>query len=95
MRPNVRAFAEAAVAAFAPRGPVYEFGSYQVPGQEAISNLRGLFPDVPYIGCDLRPGPGVDRIEDLARLSVADGAAGTILCLDTLEHVFEVRRAVG
>ncbi len=93
MRPNVRAFAEAAVAAFAPRGPVYEFGAYQVPGQEAISNLRGLFPHAEYMGCDLRPGPGVDRIEDLARLSIPDATAGTILCLDTLEHVFEVRRA--
>jgi SAM-dependent methyltransferase len=36
----------------------------------------------------------VDRIEDLARLSIADGTAGTVLCLDTLEHVFECRRAV-
>jgi SAM-dependent methyltransferase len=94
MRPNVRAFAEAAVAAFSPRGPVYEFGAYQVAGQEAINNLRELFPGTQYIGCDLRPGPGVDRIEDLARLSIADATAGTILCLDTLEHVFECRRAV-
>jgi SAM-dependent methyltransferase len=94
MRPNVRAFAEAAVAAFAPSGPVYEFGAYQVAGQEPINNLRELFPKIPYVGCDLRPGPGVDRIEDLARLSLADDAAGTVLCLDTLEHVFEVHRAV-
>jgi SAM-dependent methyltransferase len=93
MRPNVRAFVEAAVAAFAPRGPVYEFGAYQVPGQEAINNLRGLFPGVPYVGCDLRPGPGVDRLEDLGRLSLPDNSIATILCLDTLEHVFECRRA--
>src|SRR5512145_2648422 len=94
MRPNVRAFAEAAVAAYGPQGPVYEFGAYQVAGQEAINNLRGLFPQTEYVGCDLRFGPGVDRIEDLAGLSLADATAGTILCLDTLEHVFEVRRAV-
>jgi SAM-dependent methyltransferase len=94
MRPNVRAFVEAAVAAFAPSGPVYEFGAYQVPGQEAINNLRELCPGTQYVGCDLRPGLGVDCIEDLARLSLADATAGTILCLDTLEHVFECRRAV-
>jgi SAM-dependent methyltransferase len=45
------------------------------------------------VGCDLRPGPGVDRIEDLACLQLADGAAGTVICVDTLEHVFEARRA--
>ena len=88
VRPNVRAFVEAAVTAFAPQGPVYEFGAYQVPGQEAINNLRVLFPRSQYVGCDLRPGPGVDRIEDLANLSLEDNSVATILCLDTLEHVF-------
>jgi SAM-dependent methyltransferase len=75
------------------QGPVYEFGSYQVPGQ-VHGDLRELFPGRRYIGCDLRDGPGVDQIEDLGRLSLADQSARTILCLDTLEHVFEARRAV-
>jgi SAM-dependent methyltransferase len=39
------------------------------------------------IGCDLRPGAGVDRIEDLHALSLADATVGTALVLDTLEHV--------
>ena len=34
----------------------------------------------------MRPGPGVDRVEDLRALSFADGEIGTALCLDTLEH---------
>jgi SAM-dependent methyltransferase len=93
MRPNVRAFVEAAVAAYRPAGPVYEFGAYQVAGQEGIGDLRSLFSTSQYVGCDLRPGPGVDRIEDLSRLSLPDAVAGAVLCLDTLEHVFDVPRA--
>jgi SAM-dependent methyltransferase len=34
----------------------------------------------------MREGPGVDRVEDLRSLSYRDGAVGTALCLDTLEH---------
>src|SRR5439155_19954135 len=40
----------------------------------------------PYLGTDLRPGPGVDRVEDLRALTLADGSVGTALCLETLEH---------
>ena len=94
MRENVRAFVETAVAAFDLAGPVYEFGSYLVPGQESLADLRPLFPGRRYVGCDLRAGPGVDRVEDLSRLSLPDGCAETIVCVDTLEHVFEARRAV-
>jgi SAM-dependent methyltransferase len=93
MRDNVRAFVEIAASALQLEGPVYEFGSYQVPGH-ARGDLRDLFPGRRYIGCDLREGPGVDQIEDLGCLSLADHSARTILCLDTLEHVFEARRAV-
>ena len=94
MRENVRAFVETAVAAFDLAGPVYEFGSYLVPGQEELADLRPLFPGRRYIGCDMRAGPGVDRVEDVARLSLPDGCAETIVCVETLEHVFEARRAV-
>ena len=94
MRNNVRAFVEIAAAAFELSGPVYEFGSYLVEGQQGRGDLRGLFPGRRYVGCDLRHGPGVDRIEDLADLSLPNDCAKTILCLDTLEHVFEARRAV-
>jgi SAM-dependent methyltransferase len=94
MRHHVRAFVAAAAEALALRGPVYEFGSYQVAGQDGQGDLRGLFPGTPYIGCDMRPGPGVDRIEDLAGLSLPDEAAQTIVCVDTLEHVLEPCRAM-
>jgi len=80
--------------------PVVEFGSMQVePGQP--NDLRPLFAGRPFIGTDFREGPGVDRIEDLRKLSFADGEIGAALCLDTLEHcadplaaVRELRRVV-
>ena len=93
MRDHVRAFCAAAVSAFAPAGPVIEFGAFQVDGQRELADLRPLFPGAPYIGCDARPGPGVDRIEDIAATTFGDEAAGTIVCLDTLEHVFPVAEA--
>jgi len=74
-------------------GPVFEFGSYQVEGQEGYANLRGMFAGKPYVGCDMRPGPGVDRVEDVTAISLPDGSAGTVLCIETFEHVFEVHRA--
>jgi len=94
MRDNVRAFVQFAAEAFALHGPIYEFGSYLVEGQEELADLRPFFPGQQYIGCDLRPGPGVNRVEDLAALKLPDESAQTIICVETLEHVYEVRRAV-
>jgi SAM-dependent methyltransferase len=65
--------------------PIVEFGSLQVePGQP--NDLRRVFAGRDFTGTDLRPGPGVDRVEDLRGLSFADEEVGTALCLDTLEH---------
>jgi len=47
-----------------------------------------------FVGCDLRPGPDVDRIEDLHSLSFADESVGTALLFDTIEHVREPWRAM-
>lgn len=70
--------------------PIVEVASRIVPGQEAVSDLRRLFPGKQYVGCDLEAGPGVDRIEDLQRLSLPDEAAGSFISLNTLEHVWDV-----
>jgi SAM-dependent methyltransferase len=94
MRDNVRAFVQLAAESLSLHGPIYEFGSYLVEGQEELGDLRPLFPGQRYIGCDLRPGPGVNRVEDLAALTLPDESAQTIVCVETLEHVFEARRAV-
>jgi SAM-dependent methyltransferase len=94
MRDNVRAFVAAAAESFSLPVPVYEFGSYIVPGQESIGDLRPLFAGREYVGCDMREGPGVDQVEDISRLSMAEESVPSIVCVETLEHVFEVRRAV-
>lgn len=65
--------------------PIVEFGSLQVEPDQA-NDLRVVFPGKRFIGTDIRPGPGVDRVEDLRSLSFGDGEVGTALCLDTLEH---------
>ncbi len=93
MRDHNKAFCRLVAETIDCPGPVFEFGSYQVEGQEGYANLRALFPGKEYVGCDMRPGPGVDRVEDVTAIRMADGSAGTVLCIETFEHVFEVRRA--
>lgn len=65
--------------------PLVEFGSLQVEAGQP-NDLRPLFRGKDFVGTDIRPGRGVDRVEDLRRLSFSDGEVGTALCLDTLEH---------
>jgi hypothetical protein len=94
MREFVRDFCRIAEETFDLQAPVVELGSYQVAGQEGLADLRPIFGAKQYIGCDMRPGIGVDRVENLPRLSFADGSIPTIVCLDTLEHVFEVSGSI-
>jgi len=93
MRDHNKAFCSLVADTFDCPDPIFEFGSYQVEGQEGYANLRELFPAKKYVGCDMRPGPGVDRVEDVAAISLPDKSAGTVLCIETFEHVFEVRKA--
>jgi SAM-dependent methyltransferase len=93
MRDHNKAFCQLVAGSFDCLAPVYEFGSFQVDGQEGYANLRDMFPGKAFVGCDMRPGPGVDRVEDVSAIGLPDGAAGTVLCIETFEHVFEVRRA--
>jgi SAM-dependent methyltransferase len=67
------------------REPIVEFGSLQVENGQP-NDLRPLFAGREFVGTDLREGPGVDRVEDLRRLTFGDGEVGTAICLDTLEH---------
>ena len=68
------------------QGPVIEFGSKWTPGQEFISDLRGCFPTLPYFGCDLWPGKGVDLQANAIMTPFPDGCAGTIVACEVLEH---------
>jgi SAM-dependent methyltransferase len=94
MQECVRVFVQTVVAVCEPPGPVLEFGALQIPGLEGFADMRPFFPGRRYIGFDLRPGPGVDVRTDLTRCAVASGRAGTVLCLETLEHCADPAAAV-
>ena len=86
MRANIRKLVARLDTAFPLPEPIYEFGAREVAGQE-LRAIRPLFAGREYLGCDLEPGPGVDRILDLERLSLPDASIGSAIALDTLEHV--------
>lgn len=78
------------------RQPVYEFGALQVHDDDQTKYVKDMFPpeDLQYVGCDMRPGQGVDSVQNLHKLDIPDNSVGTIICLDTLEHVEFPRKAV-
>jgi SAM-dependent methyltransferase len=90
IRKSIQLFAET----FEPAEPIVELGSYYMPGYESLSDLRPYFPGRQYIGCDIRRGNGVDRIEDAHHLSFADASVGTLLEFELLEHLPDPRLAV-
>lgn len=87
MRQNVKDFVSLVAAVLPIKDPIYEFGSLQVAGQEGFADLRPLFPGRKYIGADMREGTGVDKVLDLHEIDLPSESVGTVLCLDTLEHV--------
>lgn len=94
MRKNVKEFVEIVRDTFDVNDPIYEFGSLQVKGQVGFADLRPLFVNKDYVGCDMQPGPGVDRILNLHQIDMESETVGTIICLDTLEHVEYPRKAI-
>jgi len=92
MRTTIRRLVERLDQSVAFREPIFEFGAFQVPGQEQDS-VRDLFQGRNYVGCDMRQGRGVDRVLDLEALDLPDGSVGTAIVLDTVEHVRHVWRA--
>ena len=70
-------------------GPVLEIGSKDYGN---ASDLRSLFPDLPYTGIDLEAGDGVDTICDFTRpLDEIEELLGstryrTIVCFSVMEH---------
>lgn len=90
MRGNIREFVRVLVETLALPQPIVEIGALQVEGQPYSADLRPLFARsgyADYIGCDVRPGLGVDRLEDVHKLSFTTDSIGTVLMLETLEHV--------
>jgi len=93
MRESIKEFVKIVADTLPIPEPIYEFGSLQVPGQESFADLRPIFGGKEYVGCDLQEGSGVDRILNLHDIDFPSETAGTVLMLDTLEHVELVRKA--
>jgi SAM-dependent methyltransferase len=74
--------------------PIYEFGARRVPGQEHRGEVRRFFRGRRCVGTDAEPGEGVDVVLDLHRLDLPEGAIGTALIFDTIEHVRDPRLAL-
>ncbi len=94
MRPLIKEFVEIVAETLPVREPIYEFGALQVPGQEGFADIRPLFSGREYVGCDFQEGPGVDKVLDLHCIDLAPESAGTILILETIEHVEFPRKAL-
>ena len=77
----------AAVETFELPEPILEVGSYLVPGQESVADLRPLLGGKQHIGIDMRAGPGVDSVENVESLPRPDASVGTVLALNVFEHV--------
>ncbi len=95
MRPNVKQFVQLLSEAIAVPRPIVDVGALRTEGQEDYADLRPFF-DVGsagggrgYTGWDMRAGPGVDALGSVHHLPLAAGRTGTVLMLDTLEHVLD------
>lgn len=94
MRVSIREFIQICIETLPMPDPIYEFGSFLVPGQEEMIDLRPMFPEKEYVGADFREGPGVDMVLNLHDIHLPDDSVGTVLLVDTIEHVEFVRKAI-
>jgi SAM-dependent methyltransferase len=94
MRESIKQFVTITATCLPLTEPIYEFGALQVPGQEEFADLRTIFPGCDYVGADMREGPGVDKVLDLHSIDLPSESVGSVLCLDTLEHVEHPHQAL-
>lgn len=87
MRESIRQFVKIVSDTLPVQEPIYEFGALQLPGLEEFADLRPFFKGKSYVGCDMREGVGVDKVLNLHAIDVPDESVGTVITLDTLEHV--------
>jgi len=94
VRPSVTEFARDVAEYFPLAEPLVEIGARAAEGQESIADMRAIFGAKEHIGCDIQEGLGVDRIEDVHHLTFETESIGTVIALETLEHVADPIRAV-
>jgi len=93
VRGEIREVVERLAGCLPVRDPVVEIGS-NWSSQGNFADLRPCFPGRPYIGVDMRGGPGVDLVATLPVLPMAAGSVGTVVMVDTLEHVEFLRDSI-
>jgi len=72
--------------------PIYEFGACQY--SEEYEGIKIFFPSKEYFGCDITPGRGVDKVLDLHNIEMPDNSIGSIIAVDTMEHVKYPHKAI-
>ena len=73
--------------------PVVEIGSLLVDDSMQGFDIKSFFSKKIFFGTDLRLGPRVDMSCDVEGLPFLPNSIGTILCFDTIEHVWNVHAA--
>jgi len=94
MQYSVNSFIQVCARTLPIKGPIYEFGAFQVRGQEHIANLRSFFKGIEYIGTDMRNGKGVDKVMNYQNLPLKNESINTAISCDTLEHTEYPRKAM-
>ena len=93
MRTNVRTFCRICAETFDLPEPIYEFGSFCYEDQYKLANIRPFFAGKDFVGCDVRKGLNVDKMENLESLTLKDNSIGTAVVLETMEHVENIQKA--
>jgi len=94
MQEHVCAFIQSVSEAFQLQGPICEFGYSPGVDPSGGATLEGSFPEKGYLASQECEPAEIDRLEDLVRLPFPNGAVRTVISINTLEHVFEPRRAM-
>lgn len=94
MRKHLRTFIDICQKTLPLPDPIFEYGALQVHNDPELEDLRPFFAGKRYVGCDMRPGPGVDLVLNLHNLDLPDSSVGTAICMDTIEHVEYPRQAI-
>lgn len=87
MNPFVRGLIRSAAETFTLPGPILEVGSRVAAKQDLLGTPRTYFPGRDYVGLDIQPGTGVDVVGNVEALPQPDASFGTVIALETLEHV--------
>jgi SAM-dependent methyltransferase len=93
MRYEIKEIAEILSKKIELQEPVYEFGAYILEGFEQY-NYQDCFRNHEYVPCDIRPGPGIQKILDIENLDLPDNSVGTVLLFDMIHHVKNFFRAI-